>query len=101
MNPLEKKNDATISQITSLFMASNAAANAKVFVIMAIVRQKSAHEPTGKGLRMRPEMVVRKIARSCHACFDRSCGFGIAKRTIRPMEMEIIDARSLAPVQFS
>lgn len=54
------------------------------------VKHANAHAPTGNGLKMRPEIVVRKIARSCHACVVTRLGLGIAKRTRRPMDTENI-----------
>ncbi|KAL1825057.1 hypothetical protein ACET3Z_011835 [Daucus carota] len=66
----------------------NASANESVSVTMTSVKQANAHAPTGNGLKMSPEIVVRKIARSCHACVVTREGFGTAKRTRRPMEID-------------
>lgn len=66
INPLEKKKEVTMSQMTSLVKAEKAAEKVRVLVRTARVRQVKAQPPTGSGLRMRPEMVVRKSARSCH-----------------------------------
>lgn len=83
--------------MTSLVKAANAAANVKVFVTMVSVRQKKAHAPTGNGLRMRPEKVVRKMARSCHAFVESWWGFGTAKRKIRPIDMDMASGIGFAP----
>ena len=66
----------------------NASANESVSVTMTSVKQANAHAPTGNGLKMSPEIVVRKIARSCHACVVTREGFGTAKRTRRPMDID-------------
>lgn len=87
----------TISQMTSLVKALKAVVKVRVLVRIAVVRPKKAQAPTGKGLRTRPAMVERKIESNCHACEVTSRGFGIKNRTIKPIEMERIKGRSLAP----
>lgn len=42
--------------------AVNAAEKVSVLVTTVAVRQKNAQAPTGNGLSMRPEMVVKKMA---------------------------------------
>lgn len=86
--------------MTSLVKAENAAAKVRVLVITASVRHVKAHAPTGNGLRMRPEMVVRKMERSDHAFGVRECGFGIAKRRSNPMEMEMKNGMGFTPFQL-
>lgn len=76
--------------------AINASANESVSVTMTSVKHAKAHAPTGNGLRMRPEIVVRKNASSCHACVVTLEGLGIAKRTKRPIDMENNSGRNLA-----
>lgn len=49
--------------MTSFVKAVNAAEKVSVLVTTVAVRQTNAQEPTGNGLRMRPEMVVVKMAR--------------------------------------
>lgn len=62
-NPFERKNETTISQITSFVKAAKAAAKVRVLVTTASVRQANAHAPTGKGLRISPATVTMKMAR--------------------------------------
>lgn len=86
-----------MSQSTSFRKAEKAAANVNVLVIRTIVTHITTHAPTGNGLRMRPEIVVRNMARSCHAFLDSWWGFGTAKLKIRPMAKQIMRGRGLAP----
>lgn len=65
MKPREKKKEETMSQMTSLVKAEKAAEKVRVLVRTERVRQVKAQPPTGSGVRIRPEMVVRKRARSC------------------------------------
>lgn len=74
--------------------AINASANESVSVTMTSVKHANAHAPTGNGLKMSPEIVVRKIASSCHACVVTCEGLGIAKRTRRPIDTETISGRN-------
>ena len=87
----------TINQMTSLVKALKAVVNGSVLVTMEVVRPRKAHAPTGKGLKTRPAIVDKKMARSCQACGVTSTGLGTRKRTRRPMEIEIKKGRSLAP----
>lgn len=66
-NPFDRKNETTISQITSFVKAATAAENARVLVTTASVRHANAHAPTGRGLRISPATVTMKIASSDHA----------------------------------
>lgn len=74
--------------------AINASANESVSVMITSVKHANAHAPTGNGLKMSPEIVVKKIARSCHACVVTREGLGIAKRTKRPMDIETISGNN-------
>ena len=86
--------------MTSLVKAAKADAKVRVLVTTEMVRQMKAQAPTGKGPRMRPAMVVRKMAKSCHA-FSESCeGFGMAKQRMTPTEMEIASGIGFAPCQL-
>lgn len=87
----------TINQMTSLVKALKADANGSVLVTMEVVRPIKAHAPTGKGLKTRPAIVDKKMAKSCQACGVTSTGLGTRKRTIRPMETERNKGKSLAP----
>lgn len=71
--------------------------NGSVPVTMEVVRPKNAHAPTGKGLKTRPVIVDKKMAKSCQAWSVTSTGMGIRKRTMRPIEIEMRKGRSLAP----
>ena len=64
---------------------------------MEVVRPKKAHAPTGKGLKTRPAIVDKKMARSCQACWVTSTGLGTKKRTMRPREIDIKKGRTVAP----
>lgn len=86
-----------MSQITSLVKALKAAEKERVFVTTEAVRPKKAHAPTGNGLRTRPAIVERKMERSCHASGVTSTGLGTKKRTMRPMEMEMMKGIGFAP----
>lgn len=74
--------------------AINASANESVSVTMTSVKHANAHAPTGNGLNMSPEIVVKNIASSCHACVVTREGLGIAKRTRRPIDTETISGRN-------
>ncbi|KAK8518943.1 hypothetical protein V6N12_012178 [Hibiscus sabdariffa] len=87
----------TINQMTSLVKALNADANGSVLVTIEAVRPMKAHAPTGKGLKTKPAIVDKKMARSCHACGVTSMGLGTRKRTMRPIETERNKGKSLAP----
>lgn len=83
--------------MTSLVKALKAVAKGNVFVIMVVVRPKSAHAPTGNGDRTSPAMVETKMERSCHACGVTSTGFGTTKRRSKPMAIERVKGMILAP----
>lgn len=99
-NPLLKKNDTTINHMTSFVKAAKADWKGSVFVTTEIVRHTKAQAPTGKGARIRPAMVVKKIANNRHACFETSLGLGIAKQMRSPMESEIAIGIGFAPGKF-
>lgn len=85
--------------MTSLVNAEKACAKVKVFVRTVAVMHTKAQAPTGSGLRMRPAMVVRKRARSCQAWVVTWRGFGMAKRTMKKTETEMMNGSGLAPGQ--
>lgn len=85
--------------MTSLVKAAKAEEKGKVLVITERVRQVKAQAPTGSGARIKPAMVVRKIAKSCHAWVETLVGLGMAKRMIKPIAMEIVSGISFAPGQ--
>ena len=87
----------TISQMTSLVNAENAAEKESVLVTIEAVRPMKAQAPTGSGLSTRPAIVERKMERSCQPCGVRPSGRGTANRRIRPTERERIRGRSFAP----
>lgn len=86
--PRAKKNEMTMSQMTSLVKAEKAVAKERVLVRTVTVRPKKAHAPTGNGLRTRPAMVETKMERSCQACGVTSGGLGMRNRTSKPTEIE-------------
>lgn len=86
--PRAKKNEMTMSQMTSLVKAEKAVAKGRVLVRTVTVRPKKAHAPTGNGLRTRPAMVETKMESSCQACGVTSGGLGMRNRTIKPIEIE-------------
>lgn len=86
--------------MTSLVKAAKADANDRVLVMTEMVRQMKAQAPTGNGPRMRPAMVVRNMAKSCQAFFETCEGFGTAKQTITPTDMEIASGIGFAPGQL-
>lgn len=94
--PRAKKNEMTMSQMTSLVKAEKAVAKGRVLVRTVTVRPKKAHAPTGNGLRTRPAMVETKMERSCQACGVTSGGLGMRNRTIKPTEIERISGIGLA-----
>lgn len=96
-NPRAKKNEITISQITSFVKALKAAVKVRVLVTTEAVRPRKAHAPTGNGLSTRPAMVERNMERSCQASGVTWTGLGTKKRTMRPMDMEMIKGMGFAP----
>ncbi|KAD4888762.1 hypothetical protein E3N88_20835 [Mikania micrantha] len=83
--------------MTSFVNAANASLNGSVLVTTEMVRHTKAQAPTGNGPKMRPTMVVRKMANNRQACFETSAGLGIAKQTMSPMVMEIASGIGFAP----
>lgn len=67
---------------------------------MEVVRLKKAQAPIGSGLMIRPMFVDRNIARSCHACGVTSTGFGIMKRIMRPIVIDMSKGVIFAPCLF-
>ena len=86
-----------MSQMTSLVKAEKAVAKESVLVRTEAVRPRKAQAPTGNGLRTRPAMVERKMESNCHAWGVISGGFGMRKRRMSPIEIEIIKGMSLGP----
>lgn len=95
--PLAKKKDTTISQITSLVNALNAAAKVKVFVATATVTAMKAQAPTGRGSSTRPAMVETKMDSRVHPWALIPTGAGTKNCSARPREMESTSGRGLAP----
>ena len=60
--PLAKKNEQTMSQMTSLFVDIKAWENVRVPVATVTVMARKAHAPTGSGSRTRPRTVDTKMA---------------------------------------
>ena len=96
-NPLAKKNASTMSQMTSLVIAEKACWNVSVFVTTVVLSPMNAHAPTGSGVKTKPVMVLRKMARSVHACGATAVGHGSRNCTARPTPTESAAACSLAP----
>lgn len=94
---LAKKNETTMSQITSLLNAENAAGNDNVLVATAVVADKNAQAPTGSGESTRPAMVDTKIASSVQASVVIPTGQGTTKRSTAPIAMEAMRGTGLAP----
>lgn len=61
------------------------------------VRPRKAQAAIGSGPRMKPVMVDRKMARSCHACGVTSAGVGTRNQMARPTAREIARGISFAP----
>jgi hypothetical protein len=59
-DPLAKKKEITINQITPFVNAPNAAANVSVFVTTATVSPRNAHAPTSSGDSISPVIVDAK-----------------------------------------
>lgn len=95
--PRAKKKEMTMSQMTSLVNAPNAAVKGSVRVATVAVRPRNAHAPTGSGPRTSPAMVERKMERSCQASGVTSAGRGTRKRTARPAASERKRGSGLAP----
>jgi len=87
----------TINQITSLVKALKAVVNDKVLVTSKVVKPKKAHAATGKGLKIRPAIVERKIDNNCQACGVIPIGLGTANLTIKPIETDIKRGINFAP----
>lgn len=47
-----------------------------------------------------PDIVVRKMASSCHAFLESRCGLGTAKLKINPIAMVMTKGSNLAPFQL-
>lgn len=47
-----------------------------------------------------PDIVVRKMASSCHAFLESRCGLGTAKLKINPIAMVMKKGSNLAPFQL-
>lgn len=97
---LAKKKDTTMSQITSLLNAENAAENDSVLVATAVVADKKAHAPTGRGDSTRPAMVDTKMANSVQASVVMPAGHGTTKRSMVPMAMDANSGTGLAPCEY-
>ena len=95
--PLAKKNASTMSQMTSLVIAEKACWNVSVFVTTVVLSPRNAHAPTGRGVKTKPVMVLRKMASSVHACGATAAGHGMRNCTARPTPTESAAACSLAP----
>lgn len=87
----------TISQMTSLVNAAKALEKVSVLVTMEEVRPRKAQAPTGNGLKTRPATVERKMESNCQAWGVTCGGLGTRKRTMRPIEIEIMNGMGLAP----
>lgn len=83
--------------MTSFVKAAKALEKDRVWVTMETVRPRKAQAPTGKGLKTRPAMVERNMQSNCQDWGVTSGGLGMRKRTMRPMEIEIMNGRGLAP----
>lgn len=69
----------------------------RVFVTTHVERPQKAHAPTGKGVRTRPAMVERKMARRVHASGTTPAGQGMTNLTTRPRAMDRTAGVILAP----
>ncbi|KAI3725715.1 hypothetical protein L1987_65507 [Smallanthus sonchifolius] len=85
------------NHITSLVNAANAFLNDNVSVTTEIVKRTKVHAPIGKGPRMSPTIVVRKLANRRQACFETPLGLGMAKHSMSPMQTEIPSGIGFAP----
>lgn len=64
------------------------------------MRPRKAQAPDGKGLRIRPAIVEMKMESNCHALGVICGGLGIKNWRIRPIEIENMKGRVLAPWGF-
>ena len=95
--PLAKKNARTMSQMTSFVMAENACWKVSVLVTTVMERPQKAQAPTGRGVRTRPVMVERKMARRVHARGSTAAGHGTTNWITRPTATEMSAGTILAP----
>jgi hypothetical protein len=76
MNPLANRNADTINQIVRLPKPDSASAGLSTPDSAENVTAINAIEPIGSGYKMKPKIVVTKMANKCHACGVRSLGIG-------------------------
>mmetsp|Transcript_32861 Transcript_32861/g.72587 ORF Transcript_32861/g.72587 Transcript_32861/m.72587 type:complete len:217 (+) Transcript_32861:1810-2460(+) len=82
--PLAKKNETTMSQMTSLVMAEKACAKVRVLVTRVTVTAMKAQAPTGRGSRINPKIVDAKMASNDQPCSEMPAGMGIKNRIASP-----------------
>mmetsp|Transcript_5329 Transcript_5329/g.18831 ORF Transcript_5329/g.18831 Transcript_5329/m.18831 type:complete len:243 (-) Transcript_5329:13-741(-) len=97
MNPLAKKKEITINQMTSFENAPNASAKLRVRVATATVSPANAQAPTGRGPSTRPVTVERKMDSSFHALGSTPTGTGQKRCKANPIAMEATMGTILAP----
>ena len=74
--PFAKKNDTTMSQMTSLLVAANACAKVSVPVATQAVMARKAQAPTGSGSSTSPSTMVAKMASRDQPCTVVVAGVG-------------------------
>mmetsp|Transcript_1237 Transcript_1237/g.4013 ORF Transcript_1237/g.4013 Transcript_1237/m.4013 type:complete len:418 (-) Transcript_1237:1073-2326(-) len=95
--PLAKKNETTMSQMTSFVNAEKVCVNVSVLVAMATVADRNAQAPTGRGSSTSPAMVDTKMDRSVQPCCEMPAGVGTAKLSTRPSDTHTTSGTIFAP----
>ena len=98
--PAAKKNDTTMSQMTSLRKAEKACAKLSAPEATAAVAATAAQAPVGSGSSTKPAIVDTKTESKVQAWGSSPAGMGTRKRRARPMPTEAARGRSLAPFCF-
>lgn len=76
-NPLAKKNETTINQMTSDVMAVVACPNVSALVKTVVVKARNAVAPVGNGSNTNPVIVDKNMANTVHAYLTLKCNFNI------------------------
>jgi len=86
-----------MSQMTSFVIALNACWNVSVFVTTVMDKPQNAHAPTGRGVRTRPVIVLRKMASNVHARGSTAAGQGTRNLITNPTATDAHAAPIFAP----
>jgi hypothetical protein len=83
--------------MTSFVIALNACWNVSVFVTTVMDKPQNAHAPTGRGVRTRPVIVLRKMASNVHARGSTAAGQGTRNLITNPTATDAHAAPIFAP----